>query len=89
MKEVRANNRKGLPDLVSPHVGRIGIEKKGDAFMLFVSNNGEPMHQVGEPIQLHIESPFYVGIWFGSHLPAKTDTAVFSKVVLENKAGGL
>ena len=47
------------------------------------------MHQVGDPIQLHIDSPFYVGIGFCSHLPAKTDTAVFSKVVLENKAGGL
>jgi hypothetical protein len=89
MKEVRANNRKGLPDLVSPHVGRIGIEKRGDAFGLFVSNHGEPMHQVGDPIQLHIDGPFYVGIGFCSHLPAKTDTAIFSNVVLENKAGKL
>jgi hypothetical protein len=89
MKEVRANNRKGLPDLVSAHVARIGIEKRGDAFAIFVSNSGEPMHQVGDPIQLHIDSPFYVGIGFCSHLPAKTDTAVFSKVVLENKAGKL
>jgi hypothetical protein len=89
MKEVRANKRKGQPDLVSPHVGRIGIEKRGDAFAIFVSNNGEPMHQVGEPIQLHIEGPFYVGIGFCSHLPAQTDTAVFSNVVLQNKAGKL
>ncbi len=89
MKEVRANNRKGLPDLVSPHVGRIGIEKRGDAFAIFVSNHGEPMHQVGDPIQLHIDSPFYVGIGFCSHLPAKTDMAVFSNVILENKAGAL
>ncbi|HZZ76306.1 MAG TPA: biopolymer transporter Tol, partial [Puia sp.] len=89
MKEVRANNRKGLPDLVSSHVARIGIEKRGDSIMLFVSNNGEPMHQVGDPIQLHIDGPFYVGIGFCSHLPAKTDTAVFSNVVLENKAGQL
>jgi hypothetical protein len=89
MKEVRANNRKGLPDLVSPHVGRIGIEKRGDSFVLFVSNHGEPMHQVGGPIQLHIDGPFYVGIGFCSHLPAKTDTAIFSKVVLENQAGKL
>jgi hypothetical protein len=89
MKEVRANHRKGQPDLVSPHVGRIGIEKRGDAFAIFVSNSGEPMHQVGDPIQLHIDSPFYVGIGFCSHLPAKTDTAVFSQVILENKAGKL
>ncbi|HEY2349713.1 MAG TPA: biopolymer transporter Tol [Puia sp.] len=89
MKEVRANNRKGLPDLVSAHVRRIGIEKHGNSFALFVSNNGEPMHQVGDPIQLQIDNPFYVGIGFCSHLPAKTDKAVFSNVVLENKAGKL
>jgi hypothetical protein len=89
MKEVRANNRKGLPDLVSPHVGRIGIEKHGDSFVLFVSNHGEPMHQVGDSIQLHIDGPFYVGIGFCSHLPAKTDAAIFSNVVLENQAGRL
>jgi hypothetical protein len=89
MKEVRANNRKGQPDLVAAHVGRIGIEKRGDAFALFVSNHGEPMHQVGDPIQLHIDGPFYVGIGFCSHLPAKTDEAIFSNVVLENKAGKL
>jgi len=28
------------------------------------------MHQFGEPIQLHIDGPFYVGIGFVSHLPA-------------------
>ena len=89
MKEVRANHRKGQPDLVSPHVGRIGIEKRGDSFAIFVSNHGEPMHQVGDPIQLHIDSPFYVGIGFCSHLPAKTDTAIFSNVILENQAGKL
>jgi len=47
------------------------------------------MHQVGDPIQLHLDSPFYVGIGFCSHLPAKTDMAVLSNVVLENKAGKL
>jgi hypothetical protein len=89
MKEMRANNREGLPDLVTGHVRRIGIEKRGNAFALFVSVNGEPMHQVGDPIQLHIDAPFYVGIGFCSHLPATTDTAVFSNVVLENTAGML
>ena len=47
------------------------------------------MHQVGDPVQLHIDAPFYVGIGFCSHLPATTDTAVFSNVVLENTAGML
>jgi len=66
---------------------RIGIEKHGDAFTLFVSQEGEPMHQVGEPFTLHIDGPFYAGIGFCSHLPATSDTAVVSKVVFENSAG--
>jgi hypothetical protein len=89
MKEVRANDREGLPDLVSGHVGRIGIEKHGNAFALFVSEHGEPMHQIGDPIHLDLSAPFYVGIGFCSHLPATVDTAVFSNLVLENAAGKL
>jgi hypothetical protein len=89
MKEIRVNNRKGLPDLVTGHVKRIGIEKHGDSFALFVSAKGEPMHQAGEAIVLHLDEPFYVGIGFCSHLPATTDTAVFSTVVLKNASGML
>lgn len=66
---------------------RIGIEKRGDDFALFVSVDGEPMHQFGPPIHLHLDAPFYVGIGFCSHLPDKVDTAVLSNVVLVNKAG--
>jgi hypothetical protein len=89
MKEVRVNHRNGHPDS-QVDVGlakRIGIEKRGDAFAVFISMHGEPMHQVGDPIQLHIDAPFYVGIGFCSHLPAKTDATVLSNLVLENKAG--
>ena len=63
------------------------IEKRGDAFALFVSLEGEPMHQFGPPITLHLDEPFYVGIVFCSHLPVTSDTAVLSNVVLENAAG--
>jgi hypothetical protein len=66
---------------------RIGIEKHGDDFALFVSLEGEPMHQFGPPITLHIDGPFYVGIGFCSHLPDKSDTAVLSNVVLVDSAG--
>ena len=45
------------------------------------------MHQFGPPITLHFDGPFYVGIGFCSHLPDKSDTAVFSNVMLENSAG--
>jgi hypothetical protein len=66
---------------------RIGIEKHGDSIAIFVSLQGEPMHQFGPPITLHFDEPFYVGIGFCSHLPATPDTAVFSHVTLENAAG--
>ena len=66
---------------------RIGIEKHGDDFTLYISMNGEPMHQYGAPIHLHIDGPFYVGIGFCSHLPATSSIGVFSNVILENAAG--
>jgi len=89
MKEERVNHRKDH-STDSLNVGlaqRIGIQKQGDSFTVWISMHGEPIHQVGDPVQLHIEGPFYVGIGFCSHLPAKTDTAVLSHVVLENAAG--
>jgi hypothetical protein len=91
--EYRIGSRGGLPggkspdDLVIAHAKRIGIEKHGDSFALFVSMDGEPMHQFGAPIRLHIDEPFYAGIGFCSHLPDKADTAILSNIVLLNAAG--
>nr|WP_294897920.1 hypothetical protein [uncultured Pedobacter sp.] len=68
---------------------RIGIEKRGDSYAMYVSMKGEPMHQLGAPIQLHLKEPFYVGVGFCSHVPDKLDTAILSNVVLENAAGKL
>lgn len=91
--EYRIGSRGGLPggkspdELVTLNAQRIGIEKHGDSFALFVSLQGEPMHQLGKPIQLHLDGPFYVGIGFCSHIPDKADTSTFSNVVLANKAG--
>jgi hypothetical protein len=67
-------------------VRRISIEKHGDAFLLFISLNGEPMHAFGPPLILHMDEPFYVGIGFSSNLPDRSDRAVFSNVVIENPA---
>lgn len=98
-KGLRAKNMKyrimgrGLPggaradSLVPAIARRIGIEKHGDAFALFVSTEGEPMHEFGPPIALHIYGPFYAGIGFCSHLLDKSDTAVLSNVALDNAAG--
>jgi hypothetical protein len=90
--EYRMGGRGGHPGVNPDHLvdtiaKRIGIEKRGDSFALFVSVAGEPMHQFGPPIQLHLEEPFYVGIGFCSHMPDKSDTAVLSNVLLENSAG--
>ena len=68
------------------HAKRIGIEKHGDSIAIFVSFIGEPMHQLGPPVTLHLDGPFYVGIGFCSHLPATPDTAVFSNLALGNAA---
>ncbi len=76
------------PDsLVTISAKRIGIEKHGDEFSIWMSLDGEPMHQFGPPIKLHLDAPFYVGIGFCSHQPETVDTAVLSNVVLENEAG--
>ncbi len=66
---------------------RLGLEKHGDSFTLFVGQPDGSMKQVGEPMSLKFDEPFYVGIGFTSHLPATSDTGVASKVVLENAAG--
>jgi len=85
---VRGRPGGASPDsLVSVFAQRIGIEKHGDSFALFVSLEGEPMHPFGPPINLHLDGPFYAGIGFCSHMPDKSDTAVLSNVVLENSAG--
>ena len=78
------------PDsLVTVSARRIGIEKHGDSFALFVSLEGEPMHQFGPPVTLHIEGPFYAGIGFCSHMPDKSDTSVLSNVIFENSSSGV
>ncbi len=90
--EFRIGSRGGRPGGASPDSlvpivpRRIGIEKRGDEFALVVSLEGEPMHQFGPPIKLHLDAPFYVGIGFCSHLPETVDAAILSNVVLEHAA---
>jgi hypothetical protein len=46
------------PDSLVPVIARrIGIEKYGDSFALFVSIEGKPIRQFGLPITLHIDGP--------------------------------
>jgi hypothetical protein len=91
--EYRAGSRGILaggatPDsLVTLHATRIGLEKRGDTFQMWISWQGEPMHPEGAPIILKLDGPFYVGLGLTSHLPVSTTTAKVSNVVLENRAG--
>ncbi len=69
------------------HPTRIGIEKKGDQFQLYLSWQGEPLHAEGAPVTFKTNGSFYVGIGFTSHLPANVLTAKVADVVVENAAG--
>ncbi len=59
------------------------LEKRGDVFTLYVSQAGEPLHQVGASIRLHLRAPFYVGLGALSHDAQTTDVIEFSHVSLE------
>lgn len=77
MKEMRVEPKGAL---------RLGIEKTGDDFTIYLSQTGEPMKKYGQPLHLHLDGPFYVGIGFCSHIPDKVDATVLSNVLLENAA---
>jgi hypothetical protein len=91
--EYRVGSRGGRPGGASPDslvpimAKRVGLQKQGDTYSLWVSLDGEPMQPWGPPITQTLDGSFYVGIGFCSHLPDVVDTAVVSNVVLENAAG--
>lgn len=59
------------------------IEKRGDTFTMFLSSHGEPLHQVGASILLHLSEPFYAGIGECSHNPAREESAMFWNFKME------
>jgi hypothetical protein len=71
------------------HPTRIGIEKKGDQFQLYISWQGEPLHAEGAPITFKTNGPVYAGLGFTSHLPANVLSAKVADVVVENRAGAV
>jgi catechol 2,3-dioxygenase-like lactoylglutathione lyase family enzyme len=64
----------------------VRLEKRGDVFTLYLSAKGEPLHQVGASIKLHLEEPFYVGLGVVSHDVATTDKVEFAHVTLSPPA---
>jgi Tol biopolymer transport system component len=65
---------------------RVCLEKRGDTFTMFVGLQGEPLHQSGAAIKLHLDEPFYVGIGLSAHDPAGVETATFSHLDYEQLA---
>jgi hypothetical protein len=61
---------------------RARIVKRGDEITMFLSMHGEALHQAGASIKLHFDEPFYLGLGVCSHDKRTTETAVFSRVEL-------
>jgi TolB protein len=61
---------------------RVRLEKRGDTFTMFLSNAGEPLHQVGASVKLRLREPFYVGIGVCSHNKDVVEKATFTSVDL-------
>lgn len=62
---------------------RLRLDKRGDVFTMFVSNHGEPLHQVGASIRMHLDEPFYAGIGVCSHNKDAVEKATFAHVAIE------
>jgi TolB protein len=67
----------------APAPQRLRIEKHGDTMTMWLSEAGEPMHQVAKPMQVHLEGSFYAGLGVCSHDKDVPLTVVFSNVKLE------
>ena len=63
---------------------QIRLEKRGDTITMFLSNHGEPLHQVGASIKMHFDGEFYAGIGVCSHNKDVVETATFSNLKLED-----
>ncbi len=59
------------------------LEKRGDTITLFVSMHGEPLHQAGASIKLHLEEPFYAGIGACAHNKDAVETGHFCQPRVE------
>jgi len=77
-RERGANSEDIELNIDAPQVVR--IEKRGDVFTLYLSQQGEPLHPVGASIELHLQAPFYVGLGVVSHDVQTVDQVEFSRV---------
>jgi TolB protein len=80
-RERGANSEDIELNIDAPQIVR--IEKRGDAFTLYLSMQGEPLHPVGASIALHLKAPFYVGLGVVSHDVDTVDQVEFRQVRLQ------
>ena len=59
------------------------LEKRGDSITLFLSLHGEPLHQAGASIKLHLDEPFYAGLGVCAHNKDAVERATFAHVDLQ------
>ncbi len=66
---------------------RIGLRRSGNTFTVLVGKPGEALTTVGTPQVVELTDPVYVGIGICSHDSNTLETAVVSKVTLEQVPG--
>ena len=64
---------------------RLRIEKRGQYVSMSVASEGEKLHPAGGSFRLELREPFYVGLGVCSHNDGRLESAVFSKVELDNQ----
>jgi hypothetical protein len=62
---------------------RLRLIKRGNTITMFVSRHGEPLHQSGAAIRLHLDEPFYAGIGVCAHDAHAVETGTFSHLELK------
>src|ERR1039458_503131 len=65
---------------------RLRLEKRGDTITVFLSMQGEPLHQTGASIKLHLDGPFYAGIGVCAHNKDAVEKASFAHLELKELA---
>jgi len=85
-REQRGANTQSIELNIDAVPKTVRLEKRGDTFTMFISQKGEPLHQMGASLKQHFAAPFYVGLGVTSHDADTTDKIVFRNVSLETPA---
>jgi len=78
--------RGGIMQTILFNIGapqRMRLEKRGDTVTLFISMNGEPLHQAGASTKLHFNGTFYAGLGMCARRQNTVEQATFAHVELQ------